>query len=72
MSLNKYDGILYECAQSTDCKLKESLCVVIPPNIVDNCLCYESVDLYVFDFVNGNVPISLRITKKDILPKNER
>lgn len=68
MSLKIYDGIIYESVQSTDEKLKESLCVAIPPSVVDNYLEYEYADLYEFDFVNIATPISPSITKKNILP----
>ena len=68
MSLKRYDGIIYESVQSTDEKLKESLCVAIPPSVADNYLEYESADLYEFDFVNIATPISPSMTKKDILP----
>lgn len=67
MSMNLYDGIIYESVQSTDEKLKESLCVAIPPSVVNNYLEYETADLYEFDFVNIATPISPRITKKNIL-----
>ena len=68
MSMNRYDGIIYESVQSSDEKLKESLCVAIPPIIVDKHLEYQSANLYEFDFVNVNVAISPRLTKKEILP----
>ena len=68
MSMNMYDGIIYESVQSTDEKLKESLCVAIPPNVVDKYLEYASADLYEFDFVDIATPILPKITVKDILP----
>lgn len=70
LSLNKYDGIIYESVQSTDEKLKESLCVAVPPTIADKYLEFDSADLWEFDFVNIQTAIVPVKTKSNILPKD--
>lgn len=67
LSLNKYDGIMYESVQSTDEKLKESLCVAVPPIIADKYLEFDSADLWEFDFVNIQTAIVPTKTKSNIL-----
>lgn len=67
LSLNKYDGIIYESVQSIDVKLKESLCLAVPPIIADNCLEFECADLWEFDFVNRQTAITPVKTLSDFL-----
>ena len=69
LSLNKYDGIIYESVQSIDRTLKESLCVGFPPIIADNYLEFECADLWEFDFVDIQTPIVPVKTKQNILSK---
>lgn len=67
LSLQKYDGIIYESVQSTDEKLRESLCIAVPPTIADNYLEFDGADLWEFDFENIQTAIVPVKTKSNFI-----
>lgn len=69
MSLNTFDGIIYESVQSTDPNLKESLCVAFSPIIADDYLEFEKADLWEFDITEEHTATSAIMTKSNIISK---
>ncbi len=67
-----FDGIIYESIQSIDEKAKESLCVAVRPEIVDNhFLDIESMVLYEFDYKGNNTPVTPQKTMHHIFNPTE-
>ena len=69
MSLNTFDGIVYESVQSSDPNLKESLCVALPPIIADEYLEFEKADLWEFDITEEHNATRPIMTKSNIISK---